>query len=342
MESEPFPATQATVDAIKRLATTACTARRNCQTLFSLISAARDVCHKIHNLVHECYDTQLPEDYRWMAFGCFDTMLVALESILDECSNIPTNESADLDANLQSWPKNRAVLRRSLKALHASPFEDDEESRDPAEYLSGSYRHDDQSWLETICTRIQRRLSTHADGGASAIPAFKMLLTLKNTVYGIPYEPDIFETLVRLASSIYLLLGVHSDAKNEEMALRSIEAIYPTVSRVINSGDLSDLAGIWLRLEKLDAIHAAGHLAVAPAAKDREPQLTSDVVDVYKGLSAPSSSIRVPFTDFSPSSDIDTVTLTTTDPDPEARVVSLENLAASLLEQFKQTGKTRS
>ncbi|KAG8987298.1 hypothetical protein FRB94_002031, partial [Tulasnella sp. JGI-2019a] len=291
MESEPFPATQATVEAIRSLASAACTAQRNCQTLFSLCSAARDVCQKTHALIHECYDIQLSEDYRWVAFDCFNTMLDKLEGILDECSKIQEDESADLDTNLQSWSENRALLRRSLEALHASPFEDVEGVCDLTQYLSGSYRHDDQSWLDNICSNIQRQLSTRnkiADSEADALSMFTMLLEIRNMVHSIPYKPDIFETMVHLASSIYLLFGAHRDADKEKAARIHIKATYPMVSRMISSGDLSGLADVRLLLKSLDASHTAHHSkATQPSMSlDHASPLRSDIPQTPGSLGA--------------------------------------------------------
>ncbi|KAG9034872.1 hypothetical protein FRB95_012429 [Tulasnella sp. JGI-2019a] len=339
IEFEPFPATQATINTIRRLAGAACTARRNCQTIFSLVSAARGVCHKIHNLIHECYDARLSEDYRWMAFDCFDTMLEGLESILDGCSDILEDESANLDVNLQSWSKNRAVLRRSLAALHASPFESDEPNT---------------SMRLSACNSV-------ADNRASALSAFGMLVSLKNTVYGIPYEPDIFETLVRLASSIYLLLGTRSDAENEETVSKSIQETYPVVFQAVESGDLSRLAGVWLRLEEIDTTPAR-HLTLVPpvrASADRERQSKGDITRGHESPSAlPSPTPPLYQVPLSLRPSMDTIPSLGTNPDPEARVASLQtgesrnldqdighyrevsfsNLAAGLQTQFGQTG----
>ncbi|KAG9021346.1 hypothetical protein FRB95_002341 [Tulasnella sp. JGI-2019a] len=80
MKFEPLPATQAAADTIQRFATIACTAQRNCQTLFTLISTARDVCDDINALIHRFDDAELPKDTRWGACDRYNTMLDTLES----------------------------------------------------------------------------------------------------------------------------------------------------------------------------------------------------------------------------------------------------------------------
>ncbi|KAG9022434.1 hypothetical protein FRB95_014785 [Tulasnella sp. JGI-2019a] len=79
MKFEPILATQAAADTIQRFATIACTARWNCQTLFTLISTARDVCNDINALIHRFDDAELPKDTRWGAFDRYNTMLDTLE-----------------------------------------------------------------------------------------------------------------------------------------------------------------------------------------------------------------------------------------------------------------------
>ncbi|KAG9022324.1 hypothetical protein FRB95_000349 [Tulasnella sp. JGI-2019a] len=117
MTSKPFAATQGVVDTIQRFATTACTARRNCQTLFTLISTARDVCHNINNLIHQFDDAELPKDTRWDAFDRYNRMLDTLESVLEDCDSIPADESAAFNPDFRSWTKNREMLRRSITTL---------------------------------------------------------------------------------------------------------------------------------------------------------------------------------------------------------------------------------
>lgn len=79
MESDPPPITQVAVETIRRFARTACTVQRNSQTLFNLISTARDVCEVIHSLIRQCDNLELSEDQRWKAFDGYNAMLDGLE-----------------------------------------------------------------------------------------------------------------------------------------------------------------------------------------------------------------------------------------------------------------------
>lgn len=79
MEPNPPPPTQMVVGTIRTLAKTASTVRRNTQTLFNLISTARDVCEAIHFLIRQSSNPELTEDQRWIAFDGYNIMLDGLE-----------------------------------------------------------------------------------------------------------------------------------------------------------------------------------------------------------------------------------------------------------------------
>ncbi|KAG9018370.1 Adaptor for signal transduction [Tulasnella sp. JGI-2019a] len=115
-------------------------------------------------------------------------------------------------------------------------------------------------------------------GGSAGALAFGTLLEMMGTLHSIQYQPDIFETIVRLASSMYLLLSAQIGASDEEIAWKNIEATYPVVSYAISSGDLSGLSNVWLQFQNLNASLVTCHSAPGPSPKvSLNPELLSNV-----------------------------------------------------------------
>ncbi|KAG8980102.1 hypothetical protein FRB93_009666 [Tulasnella sp. JGI-2019a] len=266
MKFEPLPATQAAADTIQRFATIACTAQRNCQTLFTLISTARDVCDDINALIHRFDDAELPKDTRWGAFDRYNTMLDTLErcaeslaivaqvqashrpaSVLEDCDSIPTEESAGFNSNLQSWAKNRGMLRCSIATLRTAAFGNDAGPPDP---LLAAFRHDDQSWLDIIYKHISICMSPGTTYSINAPGAFSVLLEIRESFNRSEYEPTVFEVTVRLASNIYTLLDHHDPHEKGtwEMAQTNAESLRD----MITLGDTSALGGLMSALVAFD------------------------------------------------------------------------------------------
>ncbi|KAG9023744.1 hypothetical protein FRB95_012557 [Tulasnella sp. JGI-2019a] len=160
MASAPVPATQSTVSAIEALGRAACQATRNSQTLYRLVSRARDVCENIHQLVHHVNDATLSEEKRWLALNQYTMALDALDCILGDCAGIPASESLEFGLNFSSWSENRRSLQGHLRSLFCPPFPTVAYSWEKD--LSAAFCHDDQNWLREIWDQIHRSISANS------------------------------------------------------------------------------------------------------------------------------------------------------------------------------------
>ncbi|KAG8888858.1 hypothetical protein FRB98_006644 [Tulasnella sp. 332] len=125
MKTDPSPTTQVAVNTIRRFARTACMVRRNTQTLFNVISAARDACEIIHGLIHQCDDMELNEDQRWMAYDTYTANLDELERFVD--SNRPrvihaNKAKTPAVRNISRWPSVMMINLGSTRYAAASRY----------------------------------------------------------------------------------------------------------------------------------------------------------------------------------------------------------------------------
>ncbi|KAG8887937.1 hypothetical protein FRB98_008695 [Tulasnella sp. 332] len=272
MNSDTVPATEAAVDTIKRFAMFACTAQQNCQTLFSLISIARDTSEAIHRLIHQFDTHDLEEEKRWMAFDRYNAMLDALESVLRDCSGVIARDHGQFDSVLQSWSQDRAVLRRSLDTLQAAPFDEDQGSLDRAEHFRATFRHDDMSWLETLCDHVKIRMNATGsnNGSHNARSALTMLLELQSQ---LNWSPEALEVTNELAASIYLVLGSQQDTHNQS-AWEIIDRSGSTILHAITSGDFRDLPAVDIKL-------AAPGKVLHPVMSSEEPVTAGDTKTMF-------------------------------------------------------------
>ncbi|KAG8882524.1 hypothetical protein FRB97_008150 [Tulasnella sp. 331] len=218
MKTDPSPTTQVAVNTIRRFARTACMVRRNTQTLFNVISAARDACEIIHGLIHQCDDMELNEDQRWMAYDTYTANLDELERFVD--SNRPrvihaNKAKTPAVRNISRWPSVMMINLGSTRYAAASRY----------------------TWARSA-TNPQTTASTdeapHQLQILSGNQCNKSLLRDKS----LPNAPqsDLFEATVRLATTIYSLRAA-GNAESDEHAWKPIAIGFDSVGYAIASGD---------------------------------------------------------------------------------------------------------
>ncbi|KAG8887178.1 hypothetical protein FRB98_000388 [Tulasnella sp. 332] len=211
MTSKSVPATQGVISTVITQARAACHATRNCQTLYRLISRARDICEHTHSLIGRVANKDFTEEEQWAAFDEYTATLEALEGILDTIEGIPTQESRAFGTNFPSWFRNRETLQISLRALYCPPFQ--EVSYEWEKDTSAAFCHDDLNWLREICDRIHRAMSSNnidlrADAIQSVMPVtVGELLALVKTIYQRDYNSLHTEAAVRSAMGVYILMN---------------------------------------------------------------------------------------------------------------------------------------
>lgn len=117
----PFPATGRARECILRLSTTASSARRHCQSLFLLITRARNIYDHLNELLQRMGDLDLEDDADWDTFESNYEMLEMLEMCVREV--FLADHLTDYDSTVfwkQYWDfRNRAskILKLSTSGL---------------------------------------------------------------------------------------------------------------------------------------------------------------------------------------------------------------------------------